>query len=806
MRISFKLLNEFIDLQRDPKDIANVLTSIGFEVEEFIDFAEKYRNFFVAEVKSVEKITEKLSFCKVDNGKETVDVVCGAPNVANGQKVVLAMPGAIIPKGEFEIKPTVIRGYRSNGMICSEDELEIGDCADEILVLEESAPVGKPFSEYFGLDDVVFEIGITPNRGDCLSHLGIARELSAYFEIPLRIPFFEMKENSDVNISQFVSVEILDTEKCPRYSAKLIKNVKVGESPSWLKSKLILLGLRPINSIVDVTNYVMMELGQPLHAFDFDKLALNKIIVRTASEGEKFVTLDGKERILDSSMLMICDGEKPVAIGGVMGGENSEITSDTRNVLLESAFFNPASIRRTSKKLGLSSESSYRFERGVDYDNVVFALNRAANLIAYLGNGELVSGNIDVYPNKIPRKFVSFRFERARNVIGADISNETMVNYLVHLGFKIADQKLGKVVFEVPSHRFDVEQEIDLIEEVARFFGYDKIPEDRSFSITFSGDKYKTELDIPPIRKDVKNYFIARGFVEILTQNLYNPKKMGVFNSSEYIELENPLGEEYSIMRPSILPSMLEVVKLNLNVGKKDLRLFEIGKEFRKNPKANKFIEGIEEREVLCIGLSGLAFPFQWGMNNRKVDFYDLKGIFEHFLHTFKVQDYEISFEVAETEVFKPEHAFIKINGKIEGEFGFISNTVKKLFDVEEDVLVGYVNLEQILFIGAKNFLNMKESRHFLLFAETLHSLSMKVCPRKKLLDIIRNSAGEYLREITLFDVFRGKNIGEGKKNLAFALFFNSDERTLTDEEVQEWVNNIVEKVKSEVGGELRIF
>lgn len=805
MRISFKLLNEFIDLQRDPKDIANVLTSIGFEVEEFIDFAEKYRNFFVAEVKSVEKITEKLSFCKVDNGKETVDVVCGAPNVANGQKVVLAMPGAIIPKGEFEIKPTVIRGYRSNGMICSEDELEIGDCADEILVLEESAPVGKPFSEYFGLDDVVFEIGITPNRGDCLSHLGIARELSAYFEIPLRIPFFEMKENSDVNISQFVSVEILDTEKCPRYTAKLIKNVKVGESPSWLKSKLILLGLRPINSIVDVTNYVMMELGQPLHAFDFDKLALNKIIVRTASEGEKFVTLDGKERILDSSMLMICDGEKPVAIGGVMGGENSEITSDTRNVLLESAFFNPASIRRTSKKLGLSSESSYRFERGVDYDNVVFALNRAANLIAYLGNGELVSGNIDVYPNKIPRKFVSFRFERARNVIGADISNETMVNYLVHLGFKIADQKLGKVVFEVPSHRFDVEQEIDLIEEVARFFGYDNIPEDRSFSITFSGDKYKTELDIPPIRKDVKNYFIARGFVEILTQNLYNPKKMGIFNSSEYIELENPLGEEYSIMRPSILPSMLEVVKLNLNVGKKDLRLFEIGKEFRKNPKANKFIEGIEEREVLCIGLSGLAFPFQWGMNNRKVDFYDLKGIFEHFLHTFKVRDYEISFEGAETEVFKPEHAFIKINGKIEGEFGFISNTVKKLFDVEEDVLVGYLNLEQIYLLEQK----LPQCERISPFPVVRRDLAFVVdegLPSQKLLDIIRNSAGEYLREITLFDVFRGKNIGEGKKNLAFALFFNSDERTLTDEEVQDWVNNIVEKVKSEVGGELRIF
>lgn len=805
MRISFNLLNEFVDLQRSPSDIANVLTSIGFEVEEFIDYNAKYRNFVVGEVISCEKISEKLSFCKVSNGKEVLDVVCGAPNVSKGQKVVLALPGAIVPKNNLEIKPTVIRNYQSNGMICSEDELEVGDRADEILVLEDDAPVGKPFAEYFGLADVVFEIGITPNRGDCLSHLGIAREVSAYFNLPLQIPFARANENANLKIENFVSIEILDIEKCPRYSAKLIRNIVVGESPNWLKSRLILLGLRPINSIVDVTNYVMMELGQPLHAFDYDKLAKNKIVVRTATSGEKFVTLDGKERTLDETMLIICDGEKPVAIGGVMGGENSEITNATRNVLLESAFFNPTSIRRTSKKLGLSSESSYRFERGVDYNNVVFALNRAANLIALLGNGELVAGHFDIYPKPLPKKYVSLRFDRARDVIGVDLSNEAMETYLVNLGFKIVEQKLGKVVFEVPSHRFDVEQEIDLIEEIARFYGYDNIPEDRSFSITYSGDSYKTPLDVPSLREEIKTYFISRGFVEILTQNLYSPKKMGIFNSSEYIELENPLGEEYSIMRPSIIPSLLDVIKFNINVGKKDLRLFEIGKEFRKNPSSKRFIDGIEEREVLAIGLTGLVYPLQWGMNSRKVDFYDLKGAIEHFLQSFQVKNYEIRFEKNESEVFTPEHAFVNVNGKVEGEFGMISDKVKKYFDIEEDIFVGILNLEQI-YHRESGMSKFKRISPFPIVRRDLAFVVDESLEARRLLEIIRNSAGDCLREIIIFDVFKGKNIGEGKKNLAFALFFNSDERTLTDEEVQDWVNNIVERVKTEVGGELRVF
>lgn len=805
MRISYNLLKEFVELTRSPKEIASLLTSIGFEVEEYIDFNEKYKNIVVGEVKTCEKISEKLSFCTVSDGKFVHNVVCGAPNVSSGQKVVLALPGAVLPKDKLEIKPTTIRGYLSNGMICSEEELEIGDCSTEIFVLESNAPLGKLFSEYFGLNDVIYEVGITPNRGDCLSHLGIARELSAYFDLPLKIPFDKAEELESANIESYINIEILDSDKCPRYSARLIRDVEVTESPIWLKSKLILLGLRPINSIVDVTNYVMMELGQPLHAFDYDKLTKNKIIVRSAKEGEKFITLDGKERELDNTMLMICDGEKAVAIGGVMGGQNSEISNETKNVLLESAYFEPTSIRKTSKKLSLSSESSYRFERGVDYNNIVFALNRAANLISLLSKGKLVAGYIDIYPKKLPKKFVSFRFDRARGVIGEEISNEKIKKILNNLGFKEFEESENKLIFEVPSFRFDVEQEIDLIEEIARFYGYDNIPEDRSFSVTYSGDLSRLPLDIPPLREKIKSYFLSRGFTEILTQNLYSPRKTSMFYNGEPIEIANPLGEEYSIVRPSIIPSILEIVKYNINIGKKDFKLFEVGKEFRKNEDSRRFIEGIEEQEVLAIAMSGLCFPLQWGFTNRKVDFYDVKGIVEHFFQSFNVLDYEINCEQNGNEIFSNEHGNIKILGNIIGEFGLISDKVRKFFDIEEEVYLIYLKLDTILHKELKIGKYEKISP-FPVVRRDLAFIFDESIQAENVFQAIKQSGGEYLRETILFDVFKGKNIGEGKKNLAFALFFSSNERTLTDEEVQEWINQIVERVKIETGGVLRVF
>jgi phenylalanyl-tRNA synthetase beta chain len=805
MKISLNLLRQFVEIPTDSTEIANVLTSLGFEVEEIFDLNEKYKNFVVGEVKSCEKVTEKLSFCRVSDGANVVDVICGAPNVAQGQKVVLALPGAVIPKNKLEIKPTVIRGINSTGMICSEDELEIGDCADKILVLPLDAPVGIPFANYFELNDVVYEIAITPNRGDCLSHLGIARELSAYYHLPLKVPAIDFEEDEKSNIGWFVEVEVLDSEKCPRYSARVVCDVEVVESPQWMKSKLIALGLRPINVVVDVTNYVMMELGQPLHAFDYDRLTGKKIIVRTASEGEKFVTLDGKERELDSTMLMICDANRPVAIGGVMGGENSEITKETRNVLLESAFFSPTSIRRTSKKLGLVSESSYRFERGVDYGNVVFALNRAAQLIAHLTNGKIVKDYIDVYPKKIENKYVPLRFQRVSWVLGIDIEKERIFNILTGLGFKIFEQDGDKVVFQVPTHRFDVEQEIDLIEEIARFVGYDNIPEDRSYSITFSGEKQKTPLDVPEVRQEIKNYFVFNGFQEILTQNLYNPNKMRLFYDGEFIEIANPLGEEYSIVRASSLAPVLEVAKYNINIGRKDFRIFEIGKEFRKNNTSQGFIEGIEEKEVLSIAVSGLSSPLQWGETTRLVDFYDIKGIFEHFLSTFSVVNFEIEPTKHPNSIFGSEAGIIKIDGRVEGEFGVVSKELKKVFDIDQDLYFGYLNLRW-LYSFTRKLSKYAKISPFPVVRRDLAFVVDEGIPAGEILELIWKTGGDFLRNVVIFDVYKGKNIGSGKKNLAFALFFNSNERTLTEEEVNAWIQRIVETIQTEKGAELRVF
>lgn len=805
MRISFNLLKEFIGISQSPKEIADILTSLGFEVEEYIDYNEKYKNFVIGIVNSCQKISERLSFCKVSDGLNIYEVVCGAPNVNVGQKVVIALPGAIIPKNNMVIQPTIIRGYPSNGMICSEDELGIGETSTQILVLDNEAPVGKSFADYFELNDVVYEIGITPNRGDCLSHLGISRELSAYLDIPLNLPPSQLTEDKSLSINEFVSVELFDAEKCPRYTARLIFDVKLTESPVWLKSRLIKLGLRSINSIVDVTNYVMLELGQPLHAFDFDKLSKGKIIVKTASDGEKFVTLDGKERELDSSILMICDGDRPVAIGGVMGGENSEIGEGTKNVLLESAFFNPVSIRRTAKKLGLSSESSYRFERGVDYENTIFALNRASQLIATLGAGKLVSGWIDVYPKALPKRQVSFRFDRARKIIGADISNETMRKILIGLHFKPIKQNLEQVVFEVPSFRFDVEQEIDLIEEVTRFYGYDNISEDTSYNITFTGDKQKNQLELPSLRAKIKDYFVARGFTEILTPNLYSPQKTKLFYNSDFIEIANPLGEEFSIVRPSIIPSLLEVVKFNINIGKKDFKLFEIGKEFIKDRNSFSFIEGIKEQEVLGVALAGLCYPFQWGINNRRFDFYDVKGIVEHFFNSFGIRYEENYTKPNEDEIFDGECSRIFLSGEFVGAYGAVSEKVKKFFDIEEEIYILYIYLEKIYSQEQKLHKYQKISP-FPVVRRDLAFVVDETIQAERLYYVIKANAGQYLRDIVLFDVFKGKNIGEGKKNLAFALYFNSDERTLTDEEVQLRLDNIVASVKAEIGGELRAF
>ncbi len=806
MKIVLSLLNEFVELTETPERIAEILTKLGLEVEEIIHLGSKYKNFVVGKVIECGQLNpeSKLSLCKVDVGSDVRTIVCGATSVAVGQSVVVALPGAILPNRSLEIEPKDFGNVRSEGMMCSESELGVGDDATGILVLSSDAIAGSNFAEYFGLDDVVFEIGITPNRADCLSHLGVARELSAYLGKKIHFPKIELEEESKETIEGLISVEILDSRKCPRYTARIIKDVQITESPRWMKNYLIMMGLRPINAIVDVTNYVMMELGQPLHAFDYDCLSGKKIIVRTASEGERFTTIDGKARMLDSSMLMICDAEKPVAIGGVMGGENSEISSTTKNVLLESAFFLPSSIRRTSKKLSLSSESSYRFERGVDVSNVPVALDRAAHLIARLSNGTLVKGKIDSYPARLEQRKIDFRFERARNVIGVDIPDNRMNEILNSLGFNAVGTSVEKTTFAVPFHRVDVSLEIDLIEEVARFYGYDNVPEDTSYSITYEGEKIGNNLSVPRLRNQIREYFIARGFTEFLTPNLYSPQKAKLVVENDFIELSNPLGEELSIMRPSIVPPILEAIGYNIRVGKSDLRVFEVGKIFSKTTNSTKFIEGIDEKEVFVVALAGNAYPLQWGIPERKVDFFDIKGVVQDFISQFRIGGCVFE-RLPKSKVYSSEAMTLSVDGKKFCEFGAIAKKLLKEFDIDENVFFALFDLD-FLYSLKEQVTKYEKISAYPVVRRDLAFVLDEHTPTERVEGIIHSKGGPELRRIVLFDVYKGINIGEGKKSLAFALYFNSFERTLTDEEIDTWINNIVEEVKIKLNGQLRVF
>ena len=515
MKVSQSWLKQFVDFQLTPEQFTEELSMLGLEVESFEDFAKIYEHFVVGEV--LEKVkhpkADRLSLCKVNVGSAVYDVVCGAPNVAAGQKVCVAMIGAVIPHDQhdpdgkpFVIAKAKIRGIESNGMLCSVRELGLGDDASGILILDASAKPGTPLADFLGMNDVVYEVGITPNRADCLSHIGVAREVGVVVNKKITLPKIEFKENA-TPASQIASVEILDAERCPRYSARVLRNVKIAPSPKWLRDRLTSVGIRSINNVVDVTNFVLMETGHPLHAFDLDKLTGKKIVVKTASEGQKFVTLDSKERILKSDTVMICDGERPVAIGGVMGGENTEISDATTNVLLEGAYFNPANIRRTSKYLGLSTEAAYRFERGADIDMTVFAVNRAAQLIQELAGAEILKDVIDIYPVKRNPVQISVRVSRTNAVIGISLTASQITSLLQKIELNAVAKSEDELAVAIPTFRDDITEEIDVIEEVARVFGYNNIE-----TKTHCLHRFHTDYSHGSFSKRVARISYRRGF------------------------------------------------------------------------------------------------------------------------------------------------------------------------------------------------------------------------------------------------------------------------------------------------------
>ncbi|MFA6539972.1 MAG: phenylalanine--tRNA ligase subunit beta [Bacteroidota bacterium] len=809
MRISFNWLKEYLNLNTTPEIVASALTSIGLEVESMEYLGSKYAGFVIGKVVSKQKHpnADKLSVCMVAVSKKTapLQIVCGAPNVIEGQKVIIGLPGAVVPKNQHDpdskplsLSNAVIRGIESNGMICSEFELGIGEDKAGIKVVENNVNIGTSLASYLGVDDVAFELGITPNRPDALSHIGVARDLAALYKKTLKLPRKYFSPSKSYAIDNYITVVVENKKDCPRYSVRMITDVEVGESPDWLKKYLSAAGLRPINNIVDVTNFVMLEYGQPLHAFDFDTIADKKIIVKNASKGEIFTTLDGKAHTLTGTELMICDGKTSIAIAGVMGGLNSEISSTTKTVILESAYFNPSSIRKTSKKLGISTDASYRFERGTDPNIVEKASSRAALLIAKVSGGKVFSGMKDVYPNEILPKKIILRTHKVSEILGVSISPKTCKKILSSLGIKLSNGKT-KDTFDcfIPTYRPDIEQEIDLVEEIGRIFGFDNIPNELSGSVVFSIPS-KSEKQYNTVR----NWFETNGFNEIITNSLFGNDEHSK-NGTAVIQVQNPLSQDHVVLRSSLLQTMLQSISYNLNHGAERIQVFEIGKTFLKSTSglAAEFVEGIYEQNTLGICMAGVAFPVHWSEKSRKVDIFDIKGVIESILRQLGIDNIHLIWYDGPSSLTEMTMG-IEINGTYVGSIGRCKKSVLNGFKIEEEVFYADVNLDILFKIethkthrGFSKYPTVKRDIAFIMKNEI---------PVGRVDETIRKAGGALVTDVILFDVYVGNNLGAGQKSLAFSLHLNSPEKTLQEDEIESILTNVIQSVTSTFEASLR--
>jgi len=805
MKVSQKWLKKYVDFNLTPKKFAEGLTMLGLEVEGFEDLAEKYERFYVGQVieRAKHPNADRLTLCKVDVGGETLDIVCGAPNVTAGQKVAVALVGATIPhdqhdpKGNpFVLTKAKIRGVESNGMICSAFELGLGDDAEGILVLDQRAKVGMPLAAYLNRNDVIFEIGVTPNRGDCLSHIGIAREVAILVNKKIKLPSIRLTEG-DETASKAASIKIVDPKRCPRYCARIVRNVQIQPSPKWMQDVLSSIGVRPINLVVDVTNYVMMEMGQPLHAFDYDRLAGHTIIVKTARDGEKFTTLDGKERTLTADTLMICDAEKPVAIAGVMGGLNSEVNDSTTSILIESAYFNPQNIRRMSRHLGLSTEASYRFERGVDIQATKVAADRAAQLIQELGGGKILKGAIDIYPSKSKVKSTRIRVSQTNKILGTNLSRKDIERLLKKIGVGVRSRGQEELTVVSPGYRSDLVEEIDLIEEVARVYGYEKIETKTKTGIDFSRSGVADDFE-----NELRSYLAGSGFNEILAISLQDEDTVSLGGETP-VKVLNPVSVEMQALRTNLVSGALSIVQRNRYQGSKELRLFEIGNVFsldkEKDPEK---LEAYREDTKLLLLLSGNHLPLGYGVLPRKADFLDMKGEAEALLRKFCLDKYRLIYY--DTHNTLTEHTVcVEIKSTYAGFLGTVKKEIRERFDIEDDVYVCELSVAAL----RETWRTDRKLAPLPKFPSVSRDLAFVVderVPQLKVEEAIRGVESSWLRNVTLFDVYVGSQIGTGKKSLAYALEFQASNRTMTDEEIDRIIARIVQAVREKCNAVLR--
>lgn len=815
MRVSTEWLSEYISLEGvSAEELAGRITSAGIEIDIIEERNQGINKVVVGYVKSKEKHpdADKLNICIVDAGQEEdLQIVCGAKNVDAGQKVPVAMVGAKLPGG-LDIKKAKLRGVLSQGMICSAKELGMNDkllpkeLQEGILVLPEGTEVGVPIVKVLGLDDQVLELDLTPNRSDCLSMLGAAYEVSAILgrELTLPKPEKELVEVSDP-AGNHISVSIEAEEQCPHYAARYVTGVKVGGSPLWMQNRLMAAGVRPINNIVDITNYVMLEYGQPLHAFDADQLAEGSVLVRMANEGETMTTLDGQERRLEPHMLVITAGGKPVALAGVMGGLDSEVTNGTVNIFLESAKFDGGTVRKTSRQLGLRSEASSRFEKEVDAGRVIPALNRAAALMAKYAGGTVHQGIVEAGEAATAPKVIRLSLEKLNRYLGTDLSLLEIKTIFARLHFACGDAGTGLIEVEVPTRRGDIELDVDLIEEIARLYGYDNIPTTAIEGPTTPGALTKSQA----LRRGIRRLLTHAGWQEVLGYSFIHPKQSETFTSlgdgGKAVKLAMPMSEDRGVLRTSLIPQLLDIAVYNANRKHPDLALFEIGNLF--HTAEDTLTKQPLERPVLGLLMTGRRGSKQWNVQPVKVDFFDLKGSLETVFDLLGMESEQITYEADQPDGFHPGRSasvFVQHNGKKVklGTLGQVHPQLQQDKDLE-DTYAAEILLDP-LYDLANGRVQYRDLPRFPAMERDLAVVVEETVDAGSLIRVIRENAGELLQTVQVFDVFTGSKLGEGKKSVAISLTYRHQERTLTDEEVAAANEKAVQALEQTFGAELR--
>lgn len=800
MKLSYNWLKEFIDLPLSPAETADKLTLIGLEEEESFEYGNALDGVIVGEVLDVNQHpnADRLKVCQVNLGNETVQIVCGASNVAQGQKVAVATVGSTLPikldDGSFlKLRKAKLRGEESNGMICAEDELGVGTDHEGILVLENELAPGTPISKVLDIyTDSIIDIAITPNRPDATCHLGVARDLAAALNLDLRKP--EIPSSNSVSNSKDISIEIESPEKCPRYVGKMVKNVTIQESPSWLKNKLLALGLRPVNNVVDVTNYVMYELGQPLHAFDYDAINGQKIVIKDFNKEIEFETLDHTKRKCAAGTLFICDGDGPVAIAGVMGGLHSEVSDSTTNILIESAYFDPGTIRKTAKAQTLQTDASYRFERGIDPNLQAIAAERAAALIAEVGNGELSNEIVDIHPVKTEPIELTLRRSYLNRLLGTDLEIEEAVSIVDGLELEVISKNADEVTFRIPTFRPDLVREVDLIEEVGRLFDYNNI-ESPDNGIFVSSEPFS---DWEILVSKIKAASVELGFKEIYTNSLISEKEAAQFGSLDtMVSTLNPLNKDMSTLRPSLLHGFLKAAAYNVNRKATTLQFFEIGNVFEQSEQWT-YHKGIKEQTHILFGLAGYKAAEHW--TGKPVEFspFDLKSLLNGF---FQKAGLKAEF----TTTVEGEDLIYSFKGIEIGSLKTVSKELKAKYDLTTNAFVAEVSVNALQEVLKKQPVqSYTPVPKFPVFEFDFAVLVEGTVKAGDLINAIKAKAGKSLQNIEIFDVFEGESIGAGNKSIAFRLNFLDSNKTLNIKEVEPIINRVIKSLEKQFSAKLR--